>query len=135
MFANSLTANAYNKKYDTEEQTRLKAFEDEVKAYCMYNFWGRCEHELLLCSWPNAISLSELARLNQEVKEHREKYPNLKQHRVTVNCEVCDKISIYDQLELNWPNFFSYIKENIKDIKKLANQIKKKSKQINKSEG
>lgn len=125
LFAHALTTSAYNRKYDAEEKARLKAFEDEVRAYCKYNFCSRCEYELLLCSWPNTISLNELARLNQEVKEHKEKYPHLEQHRITVNCEVCDKISVYDQLELNWSNFFSYIKENIKDIKKLANQMKK----------
>ena len=70
--------------------------------------------------------MEELDRINYEVKEHKEKYPNLKQYRVAVNCDVCDKISIYDQLELNWNQFFLYIRENAKEIKKLANELKKK---------
>lgn len=109
-----------------QKQKILQNLEEEIKDYCRYHFWGRCECEVLLCSWPNAISMEELDRINAEVKEYKEKYPDLKQYGVTVNCEVCDKISIYDQLELNWKQFFSYIKENMKEIKKLANVMKKK---------
>lgn len=126
IFCNGLSKAALTRKANAEEKARLEFLEEEIRGYCRYHFWGRCECEVLLCSWPNAISMEELDRINSEVKEHKEKYPNLKHYRVTVNCDVCDKISIYDQLELNWNQFFLYIRENAKEIKKLANELKKK---------
>ena len=123
-FCNGLSKAALIKKANAEEKARLEFLEEEIKSYCRYHFWGRCECEVLLCSWPNAITLEELDRINAEVKERKEKYPDLRQYRVTVNCDISDKISIYDQLELNWIHFFSYLKDNMKKIKKLANELK-----------
>ena len=124
-FCNGLSKAALIKKAKAEKKARLEFLEEEIKSYCRYHFWGRCECEVLLCSWPNAITLEELDRINAEVKERKEKYPDLKQYRATVNCDISDKISIYDQLELNWNQFFLYIRENAKEIKKLANELKK----------
>lgn len=126
ILCNGLSRAALTKKANIEESARLEFLEEEIRGYCRYNFWGRCEYEVLLCSWPNVISMEELDRINSEIREHKEKYPNLKQYRATVNCEVCDKISIYDQLELNWPQFFNYVRDNMKELKKLANELKRK---------
>ena len=52
-------------------------FSNLLHRQCMYIFWGRCQYESVLSSWPSGA----------------EQY----------------KISIYDQLELNWNVFARYV--------------------------
>lgn len=113
--------NLMEKKYDEINNSFLT----ELDEYCKYNFWGRCEQEIILCSWPNAITVEELDRINSEVKERKEKYPNIPSYRLSVNCDVEEKISVYDQLKLNFNEFANYIKRNETEIKKEFVRLKK----------
>ena len=113
--------NLMKKKYDEINNSFLM----ELDEYCKYNFWGRCEQEVILCSWPNAITVEEFDRLKEEYNERKEKYPDMPFYRLSVNCYVEEKISVYDQLKLNFTEFANYIKRNEADIKKEFKRLKK----------
>ena len=98
----------------------------DLDQYCKYNFWGRCEQEIILCSWPNSITVEEFDRLQEEYNERKEKYPNLPFYRLSVNCDVAEKISVYDQLKLNFTEFANYLKRNEAEIKKEFKRFKQK---------
>jgi hypothetical protein len=91
----------------------LEKFAEEVKQILMNYFWCRSEHEVIITDWPTHISLKELDRLNDEVKEYNNKYNKLPLS-VTVNLNVEEKIDIYDQIYLNWDIFIKYLYENLK---------------------
>ena len=73
-----------------------KKFDEELKNECMYNFWSKCEYEIVLSSWPPS-----------------ERFEN-------------EKVDVYDQLRLNWQVFSDYVWNNKKDIIKLANKYAKR---------
>lgn len=62
-------------------------FTEEVRRSLMYFFWAKCEHEIILSSWPPA----------------REGF----QHR---------KVDVYEQVMLNWPVFAEYVWQNLKEL-------------------
>ena len=100
-------------------------FLHELDEYCRYIFWGRCEQEITLCGWPNSITVEEFDRLQEEYNERKEKYPNMPFYRLSVNCDVEEKISVYDQLKLNFTEFANYLKRNEAEIKKEFKRLKK----------
>lgn len=65
-----------------------EAFINELRHELMYYFWSKCEWELILTSWPPA------ERFNDE------------------------KVSVYDQVWLNWDRFCDYVWENRKELSK-----------------
>ena len=60
-----------------------------------------------------------------EYKEYIEKWGS-PAYKYTPNLSVAEKISIYDQLQLNWNIFKNYIFENEKEIKELNKENLKK---------
>lgn len=91
----------------------------------MYQFSSRCEYELILTNWPPSIDREEIYRLVDEDKEYVNKY-GIYPYRFTPNLCRWEKISIYDQLKLNWNIFKKYIFDNEKEIKKLYRSRGKK---------
>lgn len=83
-----------------EECNNKESFEQKMKSIAMYNFWSKCEYEVIVTSWPPYISKKEL----DEIVELQEKC----KYRTSVNLETGIKIDIYQQLELNWNSFINY---------------------------
>ena len=73
------------KKYKTNKEEFL----DEIDKSLMYNYWSKCEWEIILSSWPPREDF------NQE------------------------KIDVYNQIMINWDVFSEYIWNNKKLIDKL----------------
>lgn len=72
------------KKYkDDKEQ-----FAEEVRRSLKYQYWGRCEYEIILTSWPPDNS----GRFKDE------------------------KIDVYDQVLMNWFPFIEYIWSHRKEL-------------------
>ena len=85
---------------------------------CQYQFWGRCEYELILTDWPPSINRDEVYRLVDEDQNYFNKYRTYP-YRFTANLCRMKKIDIYEQLKLNWEQFKKYVFDNEKEIKKL----------------
>ena len=113
--------NLMERKYDEV----INFFLHELDECCRLNFWGRCEQEIILCSWPNFITVEEFDRLQKEYNERKETYPNMPFYKLSVNCDVEEKISVYDQLKLNFTEFANYINRNEAEIKKEFKRLKK----------
>lgn len=78
-------------------------FAAKLKQKFMSHYWSRCEYEIVLTSWPTYISHEELERLKKEDNDNT-RYP--------VNLTVANKIDVFDQLLMNWPQFVDYIWNN-----------------------
>lgn len=101
----------------------MEEFENEIlRKECLYYFWGKCEYEIVVTSWPPYINVECIDKLKAEVEEHSSKY-NWKQLQINVPLTIGEKISIYDQLRLNWESFKSYVFDHEKEIKKEYNYI------------
>lgn len=58
-----------------------------LRRTCMYHFWSKCEWEIILSGWPPVDNFKD------------------------------EKISVYDQLNLNWDVFCNFVWENRSKIK------------------
>ena len=106
------------KDYNKFEIYMLDFEDKQLRNTCQYCFWAKCEYEIVLTTWTPSIEREELLRLINEDREHVEKWGS-PAYRYTSNLSACEKIDIYDQLQLNWQIFKKYVFENEKEIKKL----------------
>lgn len=81
-------------------------FSEQLRREAQYYFWSKCEHEVIITSWPAYISKEEYERITKEVTsiESRDKIFRV----VNIVPTVGSKIDIYEQLMLNWNNFVEY---------------------------
>ena len=86
-------------------------FTEQLNRSLRYWFWDKTEHEIVITSWPAYINKSELDRLNTEYEEYNNKrgrYP----YKINVAPDVSEKVSVYDQVMINWEQFFKYVWSN-----------------------
>ena len=100
------------------ENKDLNKFKEKIKNQLLYSYWGRCEYEVVITSWPPHVDVEEIDKAKKEIEEHNSKY-NQKQFRTCINLNVGKKVSIYDQVMLNFDIFFDYICSNLDNIKKV----------------
>ena len=87
------------------KEYKEKVFAEELKNAIQYQYWARCEYEVVITSWPPYLTMEEMDRLNkEEVREGR--------YRVCPEMEIAEKIDIYDQVRLNWDVFVDYVWNN-----------------------
>lgn len=97
----------YNKT-KKEKPVTFEEFKEFVKDESMYQWWSRCEYEIILSPWPYVSSPSE--RWNKEGendieawKEHWKKHLN-----------ECQKIDVYHQVRMNLDVITNLVMESIK---------------------
>ena len=81
----------YNKK-ENKPKT-FDEFKEFIKNKSMYQWWARCEYEIILSPWPYTLSPSERAKEENNVeawKEHWKKHLN-----------ECQKIDVHYQVMMN----------------------------------
>lgn len=90
---------------------------------CMYYFWSKCEHEVVVTRWPPYVSYEDYMDMTKEITDHNAKYGK---NPLTINAWPVSsrKIDIYDQLRLNWEKFVGYIIANKKELYKEAKERK-----------
>ena len=74
-------------------------FSDKLRKIAMYYFWSKCEYEVVITSFPPRIDENEIKRLRSD------SFP----HGTSVKLETGSKIDVYNQLQLNWDQFVSYV--------------------------
>ena len=102
-----------------KKHTDKNAFSEELRLKLQYYFWSKCEHEVVITSWPPHITKDELNRLNIEFKESAEKYGH-EPYSLYVNPDCAEKVDVYEQVMLNWDVFCDYIWS----FKKVATKTK-----------
>ena len=125
-----ITDNIIEEPLTIKEANKLEKYmaeleNQELRNICQYCFWAKCEYEIVLTTWTPSIEREELLRLINEDKEHVEKWGS-PAYRYTSNLSACEKIDVFDQLQLNWQLFKQYVFENEKEIKKLNKENLKK---------
>ena len=89
---------------DRQLKSRLakykKDFYETVRQALLYCFWSKCEYEMVLTDWPTCASVMNLARAIESADN---------QYRTCVDLDVSRKVSVYDQVMLNWDIFCDYI--------------------------
>ena len=82
-------------------------FVDQLRRSLMYWFGCKTEHEVVISSWPIYIDKSELDRLNIKYKEYNNKWDHYP-YKINVYPEVGRKVSVCDQVLMNWEQFVEY---------------------------
>lgn len=88
--------------YDTFEW-----FKEELRKRLQWQFWSRCEYEIVLTDVFGSIKREELERLVEEYNKDKTKY------RYNVNLDVERKIDVYEQIMLNFDIFAKYMWDNL----------------------
>ena len=83
-----------------------ETFSEQLRREAQYYFWSKCEHEVIITSWPAYISKEEYDRITREITsiENKDKVIRI----VNIAPTVGSKIDIYEQLMLNWNKFVEY---------------------------
>ena len=102
---------SWKEKYNKEEKDKIKAakyqakrkelFKQWVRGRSLYMFWGRCEWEMLIGSWPFGSY-----RFRNEMNEFLKNPVNLDDYTQCLNFEniiIADmhKIDVHRQIEMN----------------------------------
>lgn len=101
--------NSWASKYNKEEKDEIKKtrskelFKEYIRTEAHYQFWARCEYEILVASWPFGSY-----RLTQDMKDFLKNNPDLDLDNFAKNIEFeniiirdMEKIDIYDQIMMN----------------------------------
>lgn len=88
-------------------------FAERLNRSLRYWFWCKSEHEVVITSWPVYIDKTELDRLNTEYEEYNNKWGH-DPYKLNIAPEVSEKVSIYDQVMMNWHCFVDMVWNNKK---------------------
>ena len=91
------------KKCETKEE-----FADKLRGNLAYYYWGKCEWEVVISSFPVRIKKEELERLNDTFKKDSERYGH-EPYSMWACPDVDMKVDIYEQVRLNWDIFVDYV--------------------------
>lgn len=91
-------------------------FADNVRRRLQHEYWSRCQHEVIITSWPPYIDEKELTKLNKSKEESISKGFNFYRESLDLTCEY--KMDVYTQIMLNWDRFIEYLFKNQKLITK-----------------
>lgn len=103
---------------DTNKYKKFKnvaEYKEDVIRSLKYSYNSKAEYEIILAGWPPLINAENVSKLQEEISEHDLKY-DWKQKAINVNLLSEKKVSVYDQIMLNFNIFFNYILENIDKI-------------------
>ena len=94
-----------------KEDITKDEFAEQLKRSLMYWFWCKSEHEVVITSWPVYIDKTELDRLNTEFDKYNNKWGH-NPYNINVSPDVGKRVSIYDQVLMNWDQFVNYVWSN-----------------------
>ena len=83
-------------------------FIEQLRRDLMYYYWSKCEHEVIITSFPTYVTTGEIDRLNTERDTCRNKY-NREPVKIGVELDTEIKIDIYNQVMNNFEIFAEYV--------------------------
>jgi len=86
-------------------------FAESVRRSLQHNFWRKAEYESTIGCWPIYVDLKTLDSMNEERKEHLDRYGS-EPRVVQVPAKEAYKVDIYTQIMLNWDRFIEYLWDN-----------------------
>lgn len=95
------------KKIKKDKPKTFDEFKEFVKKESMYQWWSRCEYEIILSPWPYKASPSE--RYNKKGEDDVEAWKeHWKKH-----LDECKKIDVHYQVMINLDVITTLVMENI----------------------
>lgn len=91
-------------------------FAEELYRELMYYFWCKCEHEIVLTTFPPYIKGDELDRLNCKYVEFAQNNNDRTPKILSVGLETEVKVDVYSQVMLNWHIFLDYVYSGSDDL-------------------
>ena len=86
-------------------------FAEQLRRSLMHCFWCKSEYEVVISSWPVYIDKAELDRLNTEFDKYNNKW-GYNPYNINVSPDIGKRVSIYDQVLMNWEQFVEYMWSN-----------------------
>ena len=83
-------------------------FFDKLRRELMYYFGYKCEWEMVITDWPTHITVDEIDELNEELSRYESRW-HRKPYSLSVDLPIQKKVSVYDQVMLNWDIFCEYV--------------------------
>ena len=106
----------YIDKLLSDKQITREYFEERLRREVMYYYWSKTEWECIVTDLQPHIKQKELKRIITECYLDR----TIEQGMMRgshVNLSDCEKIDVYDQVNLNWDAFVEYVWEFSKAAK------------------
>lgn len=91
-----------------KEDISKDEFAKNMRRSLFYYFGSKTEYETVITSWPVHIDKTELDKLNTEYEEYNNKWSHYP-YKINVAPEVGKKVSVYDQVMMNWEPFVEYV--------------------------
>ena len=95
-------------KKDLKECKTKEEFAEKLKSNLRYYFWSKCEHEVVISSFPVHIKKEELSRLNDDFKKDTERYGH-EPYGMWVCPDVGKKVDIAGQVMMNFSHVVDYV--------------------------
>ena len=83
-------------------------FAEALKGELFYYFYGKCEYEVNISSFPNWITIEKSDKLNKERNSYKEKYGHDPKF-LWVDLETEIKVDVRNQVMLNFDIFLDYV--------------------------
>lgn len=94
-------------KIKKDKPKTFDEFKEFVKNESQYQWWARCEYEVILSPWPYTLSPSERAKEENNVEAWKEHW---KKH-----LKECQKIDVYYQVMMNLDVITNLVMESINE--------------------
>lgn len=91
-----------------KEDISKDEFAKNMRRSLFYYFGSKTEYETVITSCPVHIDKTELDKLNTEYEEYNNKWSHYP-YKINVAPEVGKKVSVYDQVMMNWEPFVEYV--------------------------
>lgn len=104
---------AQNVKELLKKDISKNEFVERLRLLLYYHFGDKAEYEVGITSWPESINKTQLDILNAECEEWNKRYGH-DPYKLNIAPEVSEKVSIYDQVMMNWHCFVDMVWNNKK---------------------
>lgn len=105
------------KKYSQSK----KVFADKIINVLYYYFWCKCEHEIILTSFPTYVSDEGLKKMEADRDKYLQDYGRCNFVHPYLDTEL--KVDIYTQVMVNRVHFIDYLWNHKEEIKELNEEI------------
>lgn len=98
-----------------------KVFADKIINVLRYYFWCKCEHEIIMTSFPTYVSDEGLKKMEADRDKYIRDYGHCKFVHPYLDTEL--KVDIYTQVMMNIDHFIDYLWSHKEEIKELNEEI------------